>query len=127
MSITSGFNEMRLGKFLNAPGVGGETYLTRSIQMKQHDALAEFLDLGCDPRAPNAAGETPLFLALRLKDAEALKIMLAKDETLAFIKKDGISFKQHAIRAGLLDVARRAAIIERHREIMAMAMNGRAF
>lgn len=126
MSLKSSFNEMKLGKILDQPGIEGETYLTRSIKMGQHDAIAEFLELGCDPRAPNAHGQIPLYLALELKDREAIKLLLNNDDEMVFMRKDGKSFKHHAIKAGLLDVAQRAATVEKIREayLSSMARRG---
>lgn len=127
MALKASFNGMRLGKMLDEPGVEGETYLTRCIKMGQHQALKEFLDLGCDPLKPNAHKQYPLYLALEMKDRDALNILLNKDENLAFMKKGGMSFKQHAIKAGLIDIARRCAGIERQREAYLTAISSRGW
>ncbi|HYD19290.1 MAG TPA: ankyrin repeat domain-containing protein [Patescibacteria group bacterium] len=122
MSVRSSFNRYRLSDYLDQPGVEGETYLTRAIRMGQHDAVAEFLDIGADPNAPNARGERPLYLALAQRDETAITLLLRADASV-FIKKDGISFKQHALRAGMLGVAQTAAAIERREEAMRSAMS----
>lgn len=127
MSLKSSFNEMKLGKILNAPGLEGETYLTRAIKMGQHNAIKEFLDLGCDPKAPNAQGELPLYVALAQKDREAIKALLDFDDEVVFMKKDGKSFKQHALKAGMTDVAERAANVEKIREAYLKALAQRGF
>lgn len=127
MSIKSSFNEMKLGKILNAPGLEGETYLTRAIKMGQHDAIKEFLELGCDPKIPNAHGELPIYAALAQKDRAAIKALLDFNDEVVFMKKDGKSFKQHALKAGMTDVADRAATVEKIREAYLTAMSQRGF
>lgn len=127
MSLKSSFNEMKLGKILNEPGLGGETYLTRAIKMGQHDAIKEFLELGCDIKMPNAHGETPIYAALAAKDRAAIKILLDYNDEVVFMKKDGKSFKHNALKAGMIDVAERAAIVEKIREAYLNAMSQRGF
>ncbi len=122
MSVKRSFNHVGLGDCLDQPGAGGETYLTRAIKMGQHDAVAEFLNLGCDPNVKNKQGEYPIYIALEMKDEAALLLLFRADASV-FIKKDGLSFKQHAIKSGLTDVAETAAAIERREAVMRSAMS----
>ena len=46
MSPRHSFNRLGLGDFLDQPGIGGETYLTRAIKMGQHDAV-EAMQVSC--------------------------------------------------------------------------------
>ena len=108
--------------FLDQPGIGGETYLTRAIKMGQHDAVEEFLNLGCDPNVKNAGGEYPLYIALALKDETTLNLLFRADASV-FVKKGGISFKEHAAKSGLTDIAETAAAIERRENAMRQALS----
>lgn len=122
MSPRHSFNSLGLGDCLDQPGIGGETYLTRAIKMGQHDAVEEFLNLGCDPNVKNAAGEYPIYIALAMKDEAALLLLFRADASV-FIKKGGLTFRQHAEKAGLTDVAETAAAIERREKAMRQAMS----
>lgn len=122
MSPRHSFNRLGLGDFLDQPGIGGETYLTRAIKMGQHDAVEEFLNLGCDPNVKNAGGEYPLYIALALKDEVSLTLLFRADASV-FVKKGGISFKEHAAKSGLADIAETAAAIERRENAMRNALS----
>lgn len=122
MSIKSVFNRYRISDYLDQHGVGGETYLTRAIRMGQHDAIAEFLAIGANPDQPNAKGERPLFIALALKDEAAITLLLRADASI-FIKKDGLTFEQHAKGAGFPDIAETAAAIQRREAAMRLALS----
>lgn len=122
MSPRHSFNSLGLGDCLDQIGVGGETYLTRAIKMGQHDAVEDFLNLGCDPNVKNAAGERPLYIALGMKDETSLTLLFRADASV-FIKKDGLSFRQHAEKSGLTDVAETAAAIERREIAMKQAFS----
>lgn len=122
MSPRHSFNSLGLGDCLDQPGIGGETYLTRAIKMGQHDAVEEFLNLGCDPNVKNAAGEYPLYIAIAQKDEAAITLLFRADASV-FIKKDGLSFRQHAEKAGLTDIAETAAAIERREKAMRQALS----
>lgn len=124
MSVKSSFNGMRLGKALDARGVGGETYLTRAVKMQQHDAINDFLDLGCDANVPNAQGESPIFIALSLMDAKAIDTLVLGGASV-FVKKDGMTFKEHAKKAGLAQAVERVEIVERERAAYAYAISSR--
>lgn len=116
------FNSLGLGDYLDEIGLGGETYLTRAIKMGQHDAVEEFLNLGCDPNVKNAAGEYPIYIALAQKDETAITLLFRADASV-FIKKDGMTFRQHAEKAGLADIAETAAAIERREAAMRQALS----
>jgi ankyrin repeat protein len=122
MSPRHSFNSLGLGDCLDQPGLGGETYLTRAIKMGQHDAVEEFLNLGCNPNVKNAAGEYPIYIALAQKDETAVTLLFRADASV-FIKKDGMSFRQHAEKAGLTDIAETAAAIERREAAMRQALS----
>ncbi len=124
MSVKSSFNSVRHGKALDAHGVEGETYLTRSIKMQQHEAINDFLALGCDANAPNAKGETPIFIALSLMDAKAIDDLVMGGASV-FVKKDGLTFKEHAKKAGLTQAVERVEICERERAAYAYAISSR--
>lgn len=122
MSPRHRFNSLGLGDYLDEIGLGGETYLTRAIKMGQHDAVEEFLNLGCDPNVKNAAGEYPIYIALAQKDETAITLLFRADASV-FIKKDGMTFRQHAEKAGLADIAETAAAIERREAAMRQALS----
>lgn len=122
MSPRHSFNSLGLGDCLDQPGIGGETYLTRAIKMGQHDAVEEFLNLGCDPNVKNASGEYPLYIALGMKDEVSLTLLFRADASV-FVKKGGITFREHAEKAGLPDVAETAAAIERREKAMRQALS----
>ncbi|MBL8712255.1 MAG: ankyrin repeat domain-containing protein [Alphaproteobacteria bacterium] len=122
MSPRHSFNSLGLGDCLDQIGLGGETYLTRAIKMGQHDAVEEFLNLGCNPNVKNAAGEYPIYIALAQKDETAITLLFRADASV-FIKKDGMTFRQHAEKAGLADIAETAASIERREAAMRQALS----
>lgn len=122
MSPRHSFNSLGLGDYLDEIGLGGETYLTRAIKMRQHDAVEEFLNLGCNPNVKNAAGEYPIYIALAQKDETAITLLFRADASV-FIKKDGMTFRQHAEKAGLADIAETAAAIERREAAMRQALS----
>ena len=126
MSLKSSFNAMRLGGALDKPGLEGETYLTRAVKMRQYDAVQEFIGIGANPDAENAKGETPLYVALELKDRMAIKILLENNANI-FLEKNGMTFREHAEKAGMKDVAEAAAAIERERMAYAMSLGMHGF
>ena len=122
MSPRHSFNSLGLGDCLDQIGLGGETYLTRAIKMGQHDAVEEFLNLGCNPNVKNAAGEYPIYIALAQKDETAITLLFRADASV-FIKKDGMTFRQHAEKARLADIAETVAAIERREAAMRQALS----
>ena len=121
MSVKKAFNSVRLGAVLNEPGLEGETYLTRAVKMGIPKVAKDFLELGADPDAPNAAGEYPLFLALDRKDRRMMAELL-KAGASVFYKRDGLTFREAALKAGMTDVAKLAGRIEKDRAAMIKAM-----
>ena len=124
MSVKSSFNSVRHGKALDAHGVEGETYLTRAVRMQQHEAIKDFLELGCDPDAKNAQGESPIFIALSNMDAKAIDTLVFAGASV-FVKKNGMTFKEHAKKAGLAQAVERVEIVERERAAYAYALSSR--
>jgi ankyrin repeat protein len=120
MSLKSVF--MGLGKTLDAPGVGGETFLTRAVKMGLPEVARDFIRTGADPNRPNAAGELPLFIALEMKD-RAMIAELIKGGASVFHRQDGVTFKARALQLGMPDIAQLAAAIEKERAAMVAAMS----
>jgi ankyrin repeat protein len=121
MSLKSVFNGAKLGSMLDAPGQGGETFLTRAIRMGLSQVAADFLDIGADPNAPNAAGEYPLFIALAMKDRKAMALLLHRGASV-FYKQDDLTFREAALKAGMPDIARHAEALEKERAAFVAAM-----
>jgi hypothetical protein len=122
MSVKNAFNAMRLGSALDEHGAGGETCLTRAVKMGLVGAAEDFMKLGADANRENAAGEYPLFIALELKD-RAMILALVKGGASVFYKKDGLTFRQQALKQGMPDVAAFADRIEKERIAMIKAMS----
>jgi ankyrin repeat protein len=127
MSIKKAFDSMRLGSAVNARGLGGETFLTRAVKMGLPAAAKEFIELGADPDRANAAGERPLYIALDLKDRAMIATLLQAGAD-ARQERNGLSFRDNAIRAGMPEIARLADAVENERMAMAVALScGRCF
>ncbi len=124
MSIKTVFNQLRLGDLLDAHGRGGETYLTRAVKMGLFDVAEDFINLGADPNRRNAAGELPLFIAFEKRDRVMLITLLQRGADV-FEKKDGLTLREHALKAGLPDIAAYAAGAEEQRLSLASAMGCR--
>lgn len=120
MSLKAAF--MGLGRTLDAPGPGGETFLTRAVKMGLPDAACEFIDIGADPNQPNAAGERPLFIALEMKDREMIAALI-KNGASVFHTQKGVTFRARALQLGLPDVAAAAERIEKERTAIIAAMS----
>ena len=120
MSVKNMFNAARLGSTLDEQGLGGETYLTRAVKMGLVDVAEDFMKLGADPNGENAAGDYPLFIALEQKD-RAMMVALVKGGASVFLKKDGLTFRQQALKQNMPDVAAWADRIERDRVAMSWA------
>lgn len=120
MSVKNMFNAARLGSTLDDIGVGGETCLTRAVKMGLVEVAEDFMKLGAQADTPNAQGEIPLFIALEQKD-RAMMVALVRGGASVFLKKDGLSFKEHALKMGMRDVANWADRIERDRVAYAWA------
>ncbi len=99
MSVKSSFNGMRHGKALDAHGVEGETLLTRAVKMQQHDAIKDFLELAATRTRKNAGRKAPFSSRFALMDAKAIDTHVIGGAAV-FVKKDGMTFKEHAKKSG---------------------------
>lgn len=122
MSVRNVFNAMRLGSALDEHGAGGETCLTRAVKMGLVEAAEDFMKLGADANRENADGEYPLFIALEQRDRKMI-VALVEGGASVFYKKDGLTFRQQALKQDMPDVAAFAGRIEKDRMAMISAMS----
>ena len=114
MSVKNIFNALQLKGTLDSHGAGGETCLTRAVKMGLVDVAEDFLKLGADPDRENAHGETPIFIALAQRD-RAMMVALVQNGASIFMRQNGLTFKEQAMKQNMPDVAAWADRIERDR------------